>query len=109
MLAVELKDLGFFRHMLRFNLEQWNKAVEMYITDLYPDAKFTFSQRDQCWKVTNTEIVYYVDIELLLTSTKYGVCWSDQDPTKRLQTINGILLSSKAKTAKRVAFDQDYF
>ncbi|KAH3690575.1 hypothetical protein DPMN_089780 [Dreissena polymorpha] len=109
MLAVELKDLGFFRHMLRLNIEKWNKAVEMYIMDLYPDVKFTFSTRDQCWKATDTEIVYYVDIEVILINPKYDLCWTHQDPTKRLQTINGILLSSKAKRTKLVTFDQEYF
>jgi hypothetical protein len=109
MLAIELKDLNFFRHMLHVDIEKWNRSVERYIKELYPDAEFMFSQRDQCWKAMNTDIVYYVDVELILTSEKYGFCWTDQNQIRRIHTVNGILLRTKTERAKYVSFGKDDF
>ncbi len=112
MLLIELKDVQLLRRLLQFeDLEKWNAAIEKYIKDLYPDAPLTFSRRHQCWKVTNSDVVYFVDVELIMTKVDFGYGWSGDEAMRKLHRTNELMLSLKSenRTTRRVSFLEDRF
>ena len=61
---VDLNDLNLFRRILGYqDTDNWNRAVKAYMNEFYPDANLRFVSKEYCWKVTNSELTYHVDVK----------------------------------------------
>jgi hypothetical protein len=107
MCIVELNDLSLFRRILGYqDREKWNEAVRAYMNELYPDARLRFIAKEYCWKVTNSEIDYFVDVEVMLDRSNISLQWSGKELRDKLSQACRSLENIKANysTTQHVYF-----
>ena len=104
---VQINDLALLRRILGYgDIENWNRAVKGYMNEYYPDANLRFIAKECCWKVTHSEIEYFVDVDLMLNISNVSLAWSGRELSDKLDRACQTLEQIKAEkvAAKRVSF-----
>ena len=111
MTIISFSDLPMFRRILGFDdLGVWNDIVHQYFSEYFPDARLTFSRRDQCWKVTNSEIDYFVDTLVMLGSSNVALRWSKNELSSKIAKAVGTLETineHRSESRRRVSFEDE--
>ena len=104
---VQINDLAILRRILGYqDIDNWNRAVKGYMNEYYPDANLRFIAKECCWKVTNSEIEYFVDVDLMLSMSNVSLAWSGRELSDKLDRACQTLEQIKAEklAAKHVSF-----
>lgn len=105
---IDLNDLTLLRRILGYqDIDNWNRAVKCYMNEFYPDANLRFIAKEHCWKVTNSEITYFVDVRIMLDMSYISLQCTGDELNNKLDRACQTLEYVKAEklTAKHVSFD----